>query len=84
MEPTVFFGLAVCCALMVYTCASLMKAGKHQNLQTNEHVFRYFCGRVIGVCMTWYTMILIVAVYGVMLAGVAATLEQAARIDRPQ
>ena len=27
--------------------------------------------------MTWYTMIMIVAVYGVMLGGVGATLEQA-------
>ena len=70
-------GLVICLLLMVYTCWSLMRAGKTRNLVTHEQAFRYFCGDIIGVVMTWYTMIMIVTVYGVMLSGVGATLEQA-------
>ncbi|MBA59826.1 MAG: hypothetical protein CMQ40_11750 [Gammaproteobacteria bacterium] len=75
--PYGFGGLLVCCVLMIYTCWSLMRAGKEQNLRTNEEAFRYFCGKHLGIAMTWYTMVMIVAVYAVMLSGVAATLEQA-------
>ena len=70
-------GLLICGFLMIYTCFSLLKAGKQNDLRTNEDAFRHFCGRYLGIFMTWYTMIMIVAVYGVMLGGVGATLEQA-------
>ena len=72
-----FFGLIVCGLVMIYTCYALLKAGKNNNLKTNEDVFRYFCGKWLGIFMTWYTIIMIVAVYGVMLGGVGATLNQA-------
>jgi len=72
-----FFGLIICGLVMIYTCYSLLKAGKNNNLKTNEDVFRYFCGKWLGIFMTWYTIIMIVAVYGVMLGGVGATLNQA-------
>mgnify|MGYP003306926360 FL=1 len=70
-------GLLICGLLMIYTCFSLLRAGKQNDLRTNEDAFRHFCGRYLGIFMTWYTMIMIVAVYGVMLGGVGATLEQA-------
>ena len=72
-----FGGTLVSALLMVYTTASLMKAGKHNPLHTNEDAFRYFCGPILGVLLTWYTMVMIVAVSAVMLAGAAATLNQA-------
>ena len=70
-------GLVLCLLLMVYTSWSLIRAGKTRNLVNHEQAFRYFCGDIIGVVMTWYTMLMIVTVYGVMLSGVGATLEQA-------
>ena len=73
-------GLIICGLIMVYTCYSLLNAGRNNDLKTNEDVFRYFCGHWLGVFMTWYTMIMIIAVYGVMLGGVGATLEQAYNI----
>lgn len=72
-----FLGLSLCCVVMVYMSWSLLSAGRRENFKTNEEVFRYFCGNSAGVVITWYTIFMIVAVYGVMLAGVAATLEQA-------
>jgi len=72
-----FIGLLICGLIMIYTCFSLLRAGRNNNLSTNEDAFRYFCGNWLGIFMTWYTMIMIVAVYGVMLGGVGATLEQA-------
>ena len=63
--------------LFVYACGSLMLAGKHYGLTRNEDVFRFYCGDYIGVFLTWYTMIFIVAVHAIMLAGAGATLEQA-------
>ncbi len=70
-------GIIACCALMAYTCWSLLRSGYHNAFETNEEVFRHFCGPYLGVFMTWYTMVLIVAVHAVMMAGAAATLEQA-------
>jgi uncharacterized membrane protein YkvI len=63
--------------LLGYTSLSLMRAGRRYELHTNEDVFRHFCGPYLGVALTWYTMIMIVAVAAVMLAGAAATLDQA-------
>ena len=72
-----FIGLLICGVLMIYTCFSLLRAGKNNNLRTNQDVFQYFCGKYLGIFMTWYAMLMIIAVYGVMLAGVGAILEQA-------
>ena len=72
-----FIGLLICGFLMIYTCFSLLRAGKNSNLRTNQDVFQYFCGKYLGIFMTWYAMLMIIAVYGVMLAGVGAILEQA-------
>ena len=60
-------GLLICGFLMIYTCFSLLKAGKQNDLRTNEDAFRHFCGRYLGIFMTWYTMIMIVTVYGCLL-----------------
>jgi uncharacterized membrane protein YkvI len=70
-------GASLSLLLFVYVCLSLMSAGKHYGLTRNEDVFRFYCGDFIGVFLTWYTMIFIVAVHAVMLAGAGATLEQA-------
>lgn len=75
-----WYGVAaalVSMVLFIYTCSSLLSAGQRNDLRTNEDTFRYFCGPIIGVVITWYTMALIVAVNSVMLAGAAATLQQA-------
>jgi uncharacterized membrane protein YkvI len=70
-------GVAISLILLIYTATSFLNAGKHYQLRTNEDTFRHFCGPILGVMLTWYTMIMIIAVYAVMLAGLAATLHQA-------
>ena len=70
-------GAALSLALFIYACSSLMLAGKHYGLTRNEDVFRFYCGDYLGVFLTWYTMIFIVAVHAIMLSGAGATLEQA-------
>ena len=68
---------ALCVILFVYSCAELMLAGKRHGLQTNEESFRHFCGKALGSFLSWYTMIFIVAVHAVMVAGAGATLHEA-------
>ena len=63
--------------ILVYSCASMLRAGQRQTMVKNQEGFVYFCGPYIGVLLTWYTMILIVAISTVMVAGAAATLAQA-------
>lgn len=70
-------GALITVLLFTYTCATLMLAGKRHGLKRNEDAFRHFCGPYIGVFLTWYTMIFIVAVHAIMLAGAGATLHQA-------
>lgn len=76
-------GALVALLLFVYTCASLYRSGKTHHLVRNEDVFTYYCGRFIGVFLTWYTMIFIVAVHAIMLAGAGATLKQAYGVPLP-
>lgn len=70
-------GALVTVLLFIYTCSTLMKAGRRHGLKRNEDAFRHFCGPYIGVFLTWYTMVFIVAVHAIMLAGAGATLQQA-------
>ena len=72
-----YIAIFIMLLLLSYTAHSLMRAGRQQSLDTNEDVFRHFCGPYLGVALTWYTMIMIIAVAAVMLAGAAATLDQA-------
>jgi uncharacterized membrane protein YkvI len=70
-------GAALTLVLFIYACASLMLAGKRHGLKRNEDVFRFYCGDFLGIFLTWYTMVMIVAVQAIMLSGAGATLEQA-------
>ena len=63
--------------ILIYSCASMLRAGQRQTMVKNQEGFVYFCGPYIGVLLTWYTMILIIAISTVMVAGAAATLAQA-------
>lgn len=70
-------GALISLLFFIYMCTSLMTAGKRYGLLKNEDVFKHYCGNIIGVFLTWYTMIFIVAVHAIMLAGAGATLHQA-------
>jgi len=72
--------IVVTLLLLGYSARSLMLAGRHHGITTNEETFQHFCGPILGSLLTWYTMIMIVAVTAVMLAGAAATLEQAYKV----
>lgn len=76
-------GALVALLLFMYACASLYRAGRTHQLLRNEDVFTHFCGRYIGVFLTWYTMVFIVAVHAIMLAGAGATLKQAYGLPGP-
>ena len=64
--------LVFCC--FMYACYTLMSTGQRLGLTRNEDVFRHYCGSVVGVFLTWYTMVFIVAVHAVMLSGAGAAL----------
>jgi uncharacterized membrane protein YkvI len=70
-------GALVTVLLFIYCCRTLLLAGHRHGLKRNEDAFRHFCGPYIGVFLTWYTMIFIVAVHAIMLAGAGATLKEA-------
>ncbi len=69
-------GIGLCSVLMIYTCWSLLRAGRREELITPEAVFVFYCGPYLGRVLAWYTILLIIAVAGVMFAGAAATLRQ--------
>ncbi len=75
--PMGLLGALVTTLLLVYTCGSMLRAGQRANLANNQEAFTYICGPHLGPVLTWYTMILIIAVATVMIAGAAATLAQA-------
>lgn len=70
-------GSIVAAVALVYACWSLMLSGRNHGLTRNEDVFRHYCGTHIGVFLTWYTMVFIIAVHAIMLAGAGAVLNQA-------
>jgi len=67
-------GIALVFCCFIYACHTLLGTGQRLALTRNEDVFRHYCGSVIGVFLTWYTMIFIVAVHAVMLSGAGAAL----------
>jgi len=62
--------------LFTYACHSLYQIGYQFKLRRNEDVFVHYCGKYIGVFLTWYTMIFILAVHSIMLSGTGATLQE--------
>ena len=67
-------GIALVFCCFVYACYTLMSTGQRLGITRNEDVFRHYCGSVVGVFLTWYTMMFIVAVHAVMLSGAGAAL----------
>lgn len=62
--------------LFIYVCKTLYLTGYQFQLRRNEDVFVHYCGKYLGIFITWYTMIFIVAVYAIMLSGTGATLQE--------
>lgn len=62
--------------LFIYVCRTLFQTGYHYQLRRNEDVFVHYCGKYLGVFLTWYTMLFIVAIYAIMLSGTGATLQE--------
>ena len=58
-------GVALSLVCFSYVCLTLFSSGRIHQLSRNEDVFRYYCGDYLGVFLTWYTMIFIVAVHAV-------------------
>jgi len=73
---------AIVLTLLMYLCYSFLRLGKNKGLTRNEDIFRHYCGKHLGTVISWYTMILIVAVHALMLSGTGATLEQSYGIPR--
>jgi len=68
---------AIVLSLFIYLCYSFLRLGKNKGLTRNEDIFRHYCGKHIGTAISWYTMLLIIAVHALMLSGTGAALEQA-------
>lgn len=69
--------VVLCAVCLGYSCHAVLRASRAAGLETNEDVFRYFCGKVAGVAITWYTIVFFTAVFCVLVAGAAAVLNQA-------
>ena len=74
-------GVALSLVCFSYICLTLFSSGRIHQLSRNEDVFRYYCGDYLGVFLTWYTMIFIVAVHAVMLAGAGAAIGQTFQVS---
>ena len=74
-------GVALSLVCFSYVCLTLFSSGRIHQLSRNEDVFRYYCGDYLGVFLTWYTMIFIVAVHAVMLAGAGAAIGQTFQVS---
>lgn len=69
-------GALIVLAFFIYLCTTFMSTGKRLNFKCNEDAFKHYCGNVIGTGLTWYTMVFIVAVHAIMMAGAGATLNE--------
>ena len=76
-------GALIAWAVFIYLCRVMLLVGREHNLMRNEDVFVYFAGELAGKVFTWYTMVFIIAVIAVLLAGAGATLSQTFPISGP-
>ncbi|MDD3224844.1 MAG: hypothetical protein PHX70_09145 [Clostridium sp.] len=62
--------------ITLYLTYTLFSIGQKKKFKNPYDVFQYYCGKVIGEIYTWYSVILIYAIFVVMLAGGGATIHQ--------
>ena len=70
-------GVVITLLLFAYVAYSLLSAGREHALVTNEEIFQYYCGGLLGKILAWYAIAFIASVYWVMIVGAGAALEQA-------
>lgn len=69
-------GGVVSMILFAILCAVLMKFGFNNKHNPKADGFRYYCGRVIGTFMKWYTPFFCFLIGIVMISGAGATMNQ--------
>ena len=70
------FSVIVMFALFLYVGYSFITVGYRQQMTTGRPIFRYYCGKHIGVFFEWFSVVFIYMSFWVMIAGAGATLNQ--------
>lgn len=71
-------GSLITLILFVYLSHTFMKLGMETGIVKNDDVFKHYLGEWIGIGigLSWYTVLFIIAVFAIMLSGAGATLNQ--------
>lgn len=71
-----FLAVLVMFVLFLYVGYSFITVGYEQQYRTGTPIFRYYCGKHIGIFFEWFSVAFIYMSYLVMIAGAGASLQQ--------
>ena len=62
--------------LFVYFIYMIYRVSNRENFSNPYDILEYYCGKILGKFMVWYTFALMYSVFLVMLTGAGATINQ--------
>ena len=70
--PNGFIGILISMFLFALLGGALMQKGYELQLKHHTQVFRYYCGKYLGIVLEWETVIFLFSVVSIMIAGTGA------------
>ena len=64
--------------------AILMAKGYDLKLKTQTTAFRYYCGKYVGICLEIFTVVFLLCVVSIMIAGMVSALDSLSSIKDSQ
>ncbi|KZK76879.1 hypothetical protein PsW64_04724 [Pseudovibrio sp. W64] len=69
-------GAALTLILFAYVSINFMSVGRHQKLSKANDVYRYYCGKHVGMFYDYFSTLFCFLTFSVMVAGAGAALKQ--------
>ncbi|MBN7774095.1 YkvI family membrane protein [Clostridium aminobutyricum] len=69
-------GASIYTILLLWFVYCLYGVGQKMQFDNPYDLFVYYCGKYVGQVYTWFSLVLMYAIYVVMLAGAGATINQ--------
>lgn len=74
--PNGLIGILVSMFLFAFLGGALMQKGYELQLKHHTQVFRYYCGKHLGVFLEWLTILFLFSVVSIMIAGTGAVASE--------
>lgn len=61
---------------MVFVCVQFITIGQAHDFERPSDIYRHLCGKVVGTCFDWFSIVVIFMSFWVMIAGAGAVFAE--------